>query len=228
MTSPAQRHYMRVTAARATAAAADTQAPINATAYERQLLQLAEDRRTLSQIQSMEKKADAKREMLPKYAAWVDGVLTSGSGVQDDVVMTVLVWRIDAGDYVGALPIAAHAIEHGLKLPEPYTRTTACVVAEEFADMARKARAGGGAVDTASLEAVSRITAEQDMPDQVRAKLLKEIGLSLIDSEPATALTRLLRAFELDKNVGVKKEIERLQTKLKNQSPTDAGAAGGS
>ncbi|WP_242559526.1 MULTISPECIES: phage terminase small subunit [Pandoraea] len=218
---------MRVTAARATAAAANTDEPIVATAYEQQLMQLAQDKRQLSGIQSTEKKAEAKREMLPKYAAWVDGVLSSGRGVQDDVVMTVLVWRIDAGDYLGALPIATHAIQYGLKMPEPYTRTTACVIAEEYAEMAKKARANNGPVDLMSLEAIARITDDQDMPDQVRAKLYKEIGFAQIERAPEAALARMKRAMELDKNVGVKKEIERLETKIKNQTSTDAGNGDG-
>ena len=227
MTSPAHRHYLRVTAARATAAAADTNEPITATAYERQLMQLAQHKRQLSGIQSTEKKAEAKREMLPAYAAWVDGVLSSGRGVQDDVVMTVLVWRIDAGDYAGALPIAVHAIEHKLKMPEPYTRTAACVIAEEYAEMAKKARANNGPVDLMSLEAIARITDDQDMPDQVRAKLYKEIGFAQIERAPDAALTRMKRAMELDKNVGVKKEIERLETKLRNKNSTADGNDGG-
>lgn len=228
MNSPARRHFMRVTAARATASAADNNAPLVATAYERQLMALAEDRRRLSKIQSIEKKAETKREMLPKYASWVDGVLASGSGVQDDVVMTVLVWRIDAGDFTGALPIAAHAIEHGLTLPEPYTRTTACLIAEEYADMALKARAGGETIDANSLEAIARITAEQDMPDQVRAKLFKAIGLALVELNPLSALSRLKRAVALDKHIGVKKEIERLESKLKSTNSTVVGNADGS
>ncbi len=227
MPSPAQQHFMRVTAARATAAAANSDEPIVATAYEQQLMQLAQHKRQLSGIQSTEKKAEAKREMLPMYAAWVDGVLSSGRGVQDDVVMNVLVWRIDVGDYAGALPIAAHAIQYGLKMPEPYTRTTACVITEEFADMARKVRAINGEVDIPSLLAVARLTDGEDMPDQVRAKLYKEIGLAQIDKDPAASLARLKRALELNKNVGVIKEIERLETKLRNQTSTAAGNDGG-
>lgn len=220
MPSPAQQHFMRVTAARATAAAANTDEPIVATAYEQQLMQLAQHKRQLSGIQSTERKAEAKREMLPLYAAWVEGVLSSGRGVQDDVVMNVLVWRIDVGDYAGALPIAAHAIEYGLKMPEPYTRTTACVITEEFADMARKARAVSEEVDLASLLAVARLTDGQDMPDQVRAKLYKEIGLAQMEKDPPAALVRLKRALELNKNVGVIKDIERLETKLRNKNST--------
>ncbi|STH42997.1 small terminase subunit [Escherichia coli] len=46
-------------------------------------------------------------ELLPKYAAWAEGVLAAGGAQQDDVLMYVMLWRIDAGDYAGALEIGA-------------------------------------------------------------------------------------------------------------------------
>jgi hypothetical protein len=47
------------------------------------------------------KKAQIKVELLPKYSAWADGVLAAGGAQQDDVLMFVMLWRIDAGDYAG-------------------------------------------------------------------------------------------------------------------------------
>ncbi|EMD3251087.1 TPA: terminase, partial [Citrobacter freundii] len=55
MTSPAQRHMMRVSASQA---AQREQAPLrHATAYEQMLVKLADDRRTLKNIRSNERKA---------------------------------------------------------------------------------------------------------------------------------------------------------------------------
>ncbi len=34
-----------------------------------------------------------------------EGVLAAGGAQQDDVLMYVMLWRIDAGDYAGALEI---------------------------------------------------------------------------------------------------------------------------
>lgn len=55
------------------------------------------------------KKAQIKVELLPKYTARADGVLAAGGAQQDDVLMFLMVWRIDAGDFAGGLQIAAHA-----------------------------------------------------------------------------------------------------------------------
>lgn len=60
------------------------------------------------------------------------------------------------------------------------------------------------------------LTDAEDMPDQVRAKLHKIIGLVLRDSgKPEQALFHLKRAFQLDSRSGVKKDIERLETALR-------------
>ena len=50
-----------------------------------------------------------------------------------------MIWRIDAGDYTGALDIARHAIKHGWVLPQRFNRTCGTAVAEEFADAAMRA-----------------------------------------------------------------------------------------
>ena len=90
MATPAQRHAMRVSAIRASQR---DNAPLrHASPYEQMLVKLAADRRTLSAIRSKERKADKKRELLPLYLPWVAGVLESGTGAQDDILMTVMLW----------------------------------------------------------------------------------------------------------------------------------------
>ncbi|WP_255213541.1 phage terminase small subunit, partial [Burkholderia pseudomallei] len=44
-----------------------------------------------------------------------------------------MVWRIDAGDFDGALAIAAYALSNGLTLPDQFERSLASLVAEQFA-----------------------------------------------------------------------------------------------
>src|SRR5690554_3434842 len=113
MTSPARRHYQRATAAKA-AGLAEPGRPQTGEQYELFAAALWEARRTLKGIKSVESKIAKKRELLPDFAPYVDGVLTAGSGAQDDVLVTVMLWRLDVGDIVGALPIAEYAIKHGL------------------------------------------------------------------------------------------------------------------
>lgn len=69
MTSPAQRHMMRVSAAMTAQREAAPQR--HATVYEQMLVKLAADQRTLKAIYSKELKAAKKRELLPFWLPWV-------------------------------------------------------------------------------------------------------------------------------------------------------------
>lgn len=212
MTSPAQRHMMRVSASQA---AQREQAPLrHATAYEQMLVKLAEDRRTLKNIRSNERKAEKKRELLPFYAPWVAGVLTDGRGAQDDIVMTVMLWRLDAGDIAGALEIAPYALKFGLT--SDHRRTTPYMLVEEVALAAQRLRDAGEPVDLSLLQITIDQTDGADVPDMVRARLHKVTGLTLRDAgQCAEALAQFQRAMQLDRNAGVRKEIERLERALK-------------
>lgn len=213
MATPAQRHAMRVSAIRASQR---DNAPLrHASPYEQMLVKLAADRRTLSAIRSKERKADKKRELLPQYLPWVAGVLESGTGAQDDILMTVMLWRLDAGDIFGAIEIARYALRFGLSMPENHSRTTPYMLAEEVALAATRARIAGEPVDAAQLLYVIGLTAEADMPDEVRARLHKVTGLTLRDAgQPDNALSHLQRALQLDPNVGVRKDVETLGREL--------------
>ncbi|CUA82098.1 Phage small terminase subunit [Gulbenkiania indica] len=219
MTSPAKAHFLRVTAAQASAsAAADDQPLENASAYELMLLKLAEDRRRLKDVQSMEAKAELKRKLLPDYAPWVEGIIAAGKGAQDDVLMTVMLWRIDAGDFAGALDIAEYALPYKLVMPDRYQRSTATTLVEEIADAAKRARDGKQPFDIAILQRCQALTEAEDMHDQVRAKLHKELGLLQEASDPAGALANLTRAKALHDKVGVVKDIERIEKAIKNNA----------
>lgn len=213
MRSPAQRHFARVTSARAAATGEPGQSLAGANPYELMLAKLATDRRRLKEVQSIERKRLVKLEVLPEYADYVAGSLEGGRGAQDDVLVTVMVWRIDVGDYAGALAIAAYALTHGLTLPDQYERTLATAVAEEFAEAALAGLKAEKQFDVAQLYQVAELTDKHDMPDVVRAKLYKAIGYAL-DPYPSMALPYLRRALELHDKIGVKKDIERLEKAL--------------
>lgn len=149
-------------------------------------------------------------------------MLSAGKGAQDEVLTTVMVWRMDAGDYAGALDIAAYVLEHGLVMPDRFARTTGCLVAEEIANAALKAQKASSTFDLAVLERTQELTAEQDMPDEARAKLLLATARATLDGE-APELPRLLigidllkRAIDLHGSCGGKKDLERAERLLKN------------
>lgn len=232
--SPARAHYEQTCAAAQLPDDGSQAIDRNtANAYELMLYKLAEDKRRLKDVQSMERKAEVKAQLLPEYLPWITGVLEAETGRQDDVLMTVFVWAIDIGNFELALRIGGYAIKHGLTMPDQYKRDVPCVLAEEIAEAAIKA---DDASRIAMLEAVrqaANLTNEIDMPDEVRAKLMKALGYA----HRASGVLReardcLARALELDKRVGVKKDIERLDVLIKNSPPAEptgnpAGTAGG-
>jgi hypothetical protein len=224
--SPAQAHLMRVDSQRATANASPG-AEVDASTSRAHLLMRAKldtDRRRLKMVQSVERKIAIKREVLPDYDDYVAGVLAGGQGVQDDIIGYVLTWRIDIGDYSGALDVAHYVLDHNLSLPDRFERTPATLVAEEPAVQALKAYDAGKPFDVDVLKTILTLTAARDMPDQVRAKLHFAIGRHQAEQAPQQALDHLRRAVELHDKVGAKKDIEQLERRLRHsESGTSAG-----
>lgn len=214
MRSPARQHFIRVSAAEASSSAGDDAMRADLTQYELHLAQLAEHRRRLKQIKSIQRKIEFKQNALPEYAAYVDGALEAATGAQDDVLTSVMVWRIDTEDYAGALVIAEYVLQHHLSLPDQYQRDAATVLAEEIAEQALASDQPGDLL--AVLENVTRLVEGRDMPDEVSAKVHKALGYALRATEqPQSALAELQKALQLNQRVGVKKDIERLERQLK-------------
>ena len=226
--SPAKAHYQKACAARPSEGGGEASGRSDANAYELMLMKLAEDKRRLKDVQSMERKAEVKAELLPDYLPWIDGAIAGDSGRQDDVLMTVFVWAIDTADLDLALRISDYALRHGLIMPDQYKRGLACVLAEETADLALKAPVETLPRLLLSLIRANELTTAGDMPDEVRAKLYKAIGYAQrAAAQLPEARASLARALELDSRAGVKKDIERLDTAIKKDSPPPASAGVG-
>lgn len=213
--SPFQRHTQYVLAQEAARQGGSVR---HAKGYDLMLMQLGEDRRRLKGIQSTVKKAEIKQEVLPKYAHWVEGVLAADGAQQDDVLMYVMLWRIDAGDYAGALTIGRHALKHGWVMPQGFNRNVQTLLAEEMADAAKAALLADAPFDAGLLLQTLDAVGTLDMPDQSRARLHKSLGWLLRERDPGSALNHLKTALQLDERCGVKKDIEQLERKLRNSS----------
>ncbi len=226
MTSPARRNRERKLAALQGAANPQFDQQ-RANAYELQLMQLAEHRRTLKGIQSIERKIDAKRTMLGVYKPWIDGLLAADRGEQDDVLVTVMLWTLDTGDLEGAFNMADYVIRHGLSTPDRYERTAATMIAEEVADTAIKQQEAGAGPSLPLLNRYLALLADCDIFDQVRAKLHKAVGRAcLADGLKQQAAEHYHRAIELHDKVGIKKELEVLERELKKEQQPDATGGG--
>jgi len=228
--SPAKQHLSRVRAAEESARRQGSAPVDNASEYELHMMKLQDHRLRLKQIQSGEAKGKFKAEILHEYAPYLQGVLQADAGGDDEVVATLMLWHIDAGDFAGALPLADYALRHNVAMPDRFARKTGCLIAEEVAEAALRAQVAGADFDPTVLEATTELTALQDMPDQVRAKLYLAAGRSVIraddvDDNPPPfdhlikCVANLNRALELDTACGGKKDLERATRLLKKHAP---------
>lgn len=227
--SPAQRHKARILAERAAADAAPG-GMTGGSAYEMMLYKLANDRRSLSAIQSMERKIEVKATLLPEYQDWIDGVLSKGNGGQDDVFTALLVWHIDCGEYARAVDMARYAVAHKLTLPDQFNRDIPTMLLDEFSAAFLKGKLAADPVAAVEILAqVQHMTEHCDAPDQARAKMLKANAyaiLAVLDRDGSELLTAsqlphaeaahalMDRAVTLFPGVGVKQTMDRLRARM--------------
>lgn len=248
MFSPALRHRQRVLAQLSGEAVQDAPIPAELTTdtaagqeYAALRVLLHDNLRQLSDVASHEARIPIKIDMARAFEPWIEGVLLAGeqgAAAQDEVLVFNFVWSIDYRDFDYALRLGAHAIRHGLAMPRGFTRTPACYLTEEIATIAN---AEQDAVTLDQLLAVQRLVEGHDFHDAVRAKLHKAIGRGFArkaedfdptaDNAPAggkgayaaLALEHLQRALQLDRNVGVKKDVERLERAVRALTTENAG-----
>lgn len=230
MLTPARMHFEKVMAERR---GHNSESNLQErTAYEQMLYRLRLDKSSLKNVQSDSAKAELKRKLLPNYQAWIDGVLASDTGLSDEVLTTVMIWSADCGNIADALRVGEYVLRHKLPMPDQYRRTAATVLVEEICNpvlAAFKANPANALVSIDLLTGLQGITANEDMPDQVRAKLFKALGFTLrLDQEPESlerALSCLREAMLLDpKKAGVTRDIENLGRDIKkiNLTGTDS------
>ncbi|EML7117345.1 MAG: phage terminase small subunit [Klebsiella pneumoniae] len=231
MLTPAQKHFQKVMAERH--GKTDEQSDTARTAHEQIMHRLRMDQSALKRVQSDQAKAAMKRQLLPHYEGWIEGTLDGDSGRQDEVIVTLMVWAIDAGDYALAVRIGRYVVTHGLLMPDRFNRTAATVLVDEICDPILVQVKADDATDVtpylAVLDEVADFTSGSDMPDVVRAKLCKARAFALRNGtteEQITALELLRQALTLDAGAGVKKEIDRLARVVKKAAAAAAGAAG--
>ncbi|ALF60337.1 phage terminase small subunit [Psychrobacter urativorans] len=168
------------------------------------------DDQHLSNIQSISHKIELKKEFLPFYLPWIEGTIAEGVGGQNDMLVKLMVWCLDAHEFKTAIDIAEYALLNDFVMPEPFTRDVATVFVEQLSDEMLKNVDNVGAHAELILRAIDSTTA-QDMPDQVRAKLYRVLGDSLKDAKPDEAIHAYETAIKLDDSVGCKKDLGQLR-----------------
>ncbi len=218
--SPARRHFLRKQA-ELQAKTVDTNNKPIGNAYELMKAALIEDRRRVHDIQSIERKIELKKELIPHYVDYIKGVIAADQGANDDVLTTLMLWCFDVGEMEEALTLAEYALKHKLEMPDQFKRSVPAIIAEESAASAMTQlaeNAENSTIDTvlANLLHALDITAETDMHDQIRAKLHKAIGhYAEAAGDQALALDHYERALALNENVGVKQNIRNVKSAIK-------------
>lgn len=188
-------------------------------------MRLTHDLRRLKEIKAISLKVDAKKQMLPEYRDWIVGLLAAdagvGGGTSAEVAPTIMVWMIDIGEYDDALVIGEFLLRHNVPLPSRYQRDLPTLIVEEIAEAALKAQAADQPFALDVLEKLESLTEDVDMHDQVKAKLVKALGVEMLrraeDLEVGEASRAALNqavyylrgAQTLHDRIGVKDKIKR-------------------
>lgn len=232
----ARKHFQQHQAISAAETAAEFGTMQNTSAYEQQLLQLNSDKNRLKNIQSTQNKVELKRQLLPNYKPYIQGVFEIKPGVQDAVITEMLVWSIDIGDYSFALDLAEYVLEHGLKLPDRFERSEACFITEDIAEGFLKILKTDVAISDNDFCQLYRLDdlinnesidpSKRDMPDEVKAKLYLALGkanMRFIEDESELAFAYashaqnfLEKAVKLDDKCGGRTDLNKM-TKLVNK-----------
>ncbi|WP_071058142.1 phage terminase small subunit [Pelistega sp. MC2] len=213
MMTPAQRHFLKKSAEHLALQENPTQQVSNK--YQLMLAKLATDKRRLKEVKSLERRTEIKKEILPDYYDWLDGALASEQGNQDDVVVTILVWLLDVGDFERALAVGQYAIRSQMTMPDQFERDIQTVIVDEISDAALKAQKNNQSFSLDCLYQAEAIADGHDMADPAKAKLYKAIA---VEEHAKGALEEALRHYRLaeslNERVGVKKLIQAIEKEL--------------
>ena len=217
--SYARRHFEKTTAEIAAAEAGGADLG-SLSAYQRLLKNLHDDKVLLKSVSSIADKVHIKKQALPAYQEWIDGITAAGTVQADDrIAATVIVWMIDCGLLDEAMPLADVLIHSGLESADEYSRSMPEIIVEQMADQIES----GSEISAENLKTlIEWATAKKEdglheinLADVIRAKLLKAAGEKAeVADDNKTALTLYRQAVGYNDKAGVKKRIEALEKQL--------------
>ena len=217
--SYARRHFEKTTAEIPAAEAGGADLG-SLSAYQRLLKNLHDDKVLLKSVSSIADKVHIKKQALPAYQEWIDGITAAGTVQADDrIAATVIVWMIDCGLLDEAMPLADVLIHSGLESADEYSRSMPEIIVEQMANQIES----GSEISAESLKTlIEWATAKKEdglheinLADVIRAKLLKAAGEKAEAADNnETALTLYRQAVGYNDKAGVKKRIEALEKQL--------------
>ena len=178
---------------------------------------LQEDLKRLKEIQSRERKVQAKREqLLPKYEEYVNKLMADQKTHQ--IIAWYMVWLFDCGEIDSALALTEYCELHSVPMPERIKRKPSVFAADEVLAWAERELDS----DRSPNPYFGRMFAcihnnEIDVPDELRAKYYKLAGLIEFErgGELRLAVDHLSKAYEL--GATVKTVLGKAQKQLDKQ-----------
>lgn len=217
--SYARRHFEKTTAEIAAAEAGGADLG-SLSAYQRLLKNLHDDKVLLKSVSSIADKVHIKKQALPAYQEWIDGITAAGTVQADDrIAATIIVWMIDCGLLDEAMPLADVLIHSSLESADEYSRSMPEIIVEQMAAQIES----GSEISAENLKTlIEWATAKKEdglheinLADVIRAKLLKAAGEKAEAADDnETALTLYRQAVGYNDKAGVKKRIEALEKQL--------------
>lgn len=174
----------------------------------------------LKETKSIQEKIAKKKAWLPEYMGYIEGSLAVSPSNQNNTLITLMIWAIDAGEYDIGTRIAEYAILNDMVMVEGYSRGIAEFVTEQSAtdfiddiDLA--------VANASIIQRIIDLGVGEQMVDEVRAKIFRALGDALKDAQPVEALNAYKNALRLNSKVGCKKELTALE-KLLNKQTTES------
>lgn len=177
----------------------------------------------LKETKSVQEKIAKKKAWLPEYMGYIEGSLAVSPSNQNNTLITLMIWAIDAGEYDVGVRIAEYAILNDMVMPEGYSRGIAEFVTEQtaidFIDDLELATTHADLIDR-----ILELGVGEQMVDEARAKIYRAKGDALKDAQPIEALNAYTNALRLNNKVGCKKDVTNLEKLLakSTESITDA------
>ncbi|MEZ6853138.1 phage terminase small subunit [Halodesulfovibrio aestuarii] len=155
---------------------------------------LEQDLKSLKGINSRERKAEVKRQLVEKYTTYVERL--KAVSATHDLLGWYLVWLFDIGEMDTAVEYGLWCVREGVALPERFNRDVKTFVADailEWTDVQFEAGHSVQPYFAAVLNNADGMCCQPwDLPDEVTAKFYRQQGLVLARAEKFTAAVDVL------------------------------------
>lgn len=226
--SPAQRHRMKVMAARTLEKReALSSSPVS---FHLQLHALKRDVERLRSMPTRADRIEMKRdELLPCWVPTVEAYLAGDARFDNPVFAYCIVWLIDTGELQKALDWADIAIAQGQSTPENIKSTFPAFIADNVMEWATVQAAAGHSIEPYFSRTFDNIRDKWRLHEDIKAKWFKFAGLHLLrdaGGQPRatavedisvleSAFSLLEQAEKFNRNAGVKTMRDKITARIR-------------